>query len=98
MCRDDPGSTLGRIIPQYCRHFLLMIPTILPVGCLSFLPVDSFIIFSFSSSSSVSFVSSDLSSRTISLGHDHSCSGRSSMQTISASIARFKFSRPCIRI
>lgn len=98
MWRDDPASTFARIIPQYWRHFLLMIPTILPVGCLSFFPVDSFRIFSFSSSSSVSLVSSALSSRTISLGHDHSCSGRSSMQTTSASIARFKCSRPWMRI
>lgn len=86
----------GRIIPQYWRHFLLMIPTTLPVGRFS-----SLLSLSFSkvfASSSTSIESSEgfsvLSSRTIPLGAVHSFSGRISTATMSPSTARFSDSRP----
>lgn len=97
MCRADPLRIFGWIIPQYWRHFLLMIPTTFPVGCFSFLLTFSCKIFSVSSCSSV-VSSTVLSSNTISLGAVHCSSGSNSTATMSPSIERLRDSRPWMRI
>lgn len=100
MWRAEPCKTFGWIIPQYCRHFLLIMPMIFPVGSLSsLLPPSSNISVSLSSSkASSSAGSSTLSSRTISLGADHFSSGSSSIATMSPSTDLLSASLPCTRI
>lgn len=98
MCRVDPCTRFGCNMPQYCRHFRRIMPTMRPVGDRS-AASDTLICGNKSASSSNTSSGLSVSScKMISLGAVHFSSGNISTATISPSTARFSASRPWISI